>query len=54
MVFACLFTKVKAYPIIADYVKGHVTTTSMWILRRKGGLAELPDLYIQLHSSISI
>ena len=37
-VFASLFTKIKAYSIIADHLKGHVTTNSTWILRRKGGL----------------
>ena len=33
-----MFTEIKAYPIIADYLKGHVTTTNTWIFRRKGGL----------------
>ena len=34
-VFAPLFTKIKAHPIIEDYLKGHVTSTSMWICIEK-------------------
>ena len=32
LVFASLFTKIKAYPTIVDYLKGHVSKTSTWIL----------------------
>ena len=35
-VFLSLFTKIKAYPIRADYLKGHVTTTNTWVFSRKG------------------
>ena len=39
-VLASLLTKINAYPIMADYLKGHVTTTSTQILHRKGGLID--------------
>ena len=33
----------KAYPIIVDYLKGHVTTNSTWILRQKSGLKTMDN-----------
>ena len=46
-VFAFLVTKIKAYPIIADYLKDHVITTNTWIWHRKGRLTDIALCYAE-------